>query len=205
VAGNEFNIDGTDRVVARLVRTEAAARTRSVVDPRWCPDHRHLACDGQPSEILTPKSFGPPEAAPSPEVERPKTVRGSISATSDLRIARRHRQELSGCGPGGPALQTKSSPDNNDRPRRGRRTPGFCPDLMAKIDYLRPLYDASTTCWDDGARRLLDNGTIKWRHRLHAGRTLNGSFISGQAKMRPEAQDVLTRIGFGEGRCQTAT
>ena len=81
---------------------------------------------------------------------------------------------------------------------------GFLPgDLMAKIDpYLRPLYDALyDMLGTDGARRLLDNGTIEVAPLAYMrGRTLNGSFIildEAQNATPEQLKMFLTRIGFG--------
>ena len=81
---------------------------------------------------------------------------------------------------------------------------GFLPgDLMAKIDpYLRPLYDALyDMLGTDGARRLLDNGTIEVAPLAYMrGRTLNRSFIildEAQNATPEQLKMFLTRIGFG--------
>lgn len=81
---------------------------------------------------------------------------------------------------------------------------GFLPgDLMAKIDpYLRPLYDALyDMLGTEGARRLLDNGTIEVAPLAYMrGRTLNRSFIildEAQNATPEQLKMFLTRIGFG--------
>jgi len=80
---------------------------------------------------------------------------------------------------------------------------GFLPgDLMAKIDpYLRPLYDALyDMLGTEGARRLLDNGTIEVAPLAYMrGRTLNRSFIildEAQNATPEQLKMFLTRIGF---------
>jgi len=210
--GNEFNIDGTDAaVVARLVEELKLLLERGqVVDPSG---GRTIDICVRRAALRDPdgRNLRPPEAAPCARSRAAKNGTWMQSAQHrDLRHRpRRHRQELSGCGLAVQALQTKSV----DRiimtaRRRGRRTPGFLPgDLMAKIDptyapLRRPLRHAGT----DGARRLLDNGTIEVAPLAYMrGRTLNGSFIildeaqnATPSSSRCSSPDRL-RL---EGRCQ---
>ena len=70
------------------------------------------------------------------------------------------------------------------------------------IPYLRPLYDALyDMLGTDGARRLLDAGTIEVAPLAYMrGRTLNNSFIildEAQNTTPEQMKMFLTRIGFG--------
>ena len=210
--GNEFNIDGTDAaVVARLVEELKLLLERGqVVDPQVVARTIDiLRADGQPSEILTAEIL---------RSARGRAVRPKSSGQKRYVDAISANIVTFGIGPAGTgksylavalavqALQTKSVDRiimTRPAVEAGERL-GFLPgDLMAKIDpYLRPLYDALyDMLGTDGARRLLDNGTIEVAPLAYMrGRTLNGSFIildEAQNATPEQLKMFLTRIGFG--------
>ena len=210
--GNEFNIDGTDAaVVARLVEELKLLLERGqVVDPQVVARTIDiLRADGQPSEILTAEIL---------RSARGRAVRPKSSGQKRYVDAISANIVTFGIGPAGTgksylavalavqALQTKSVDRiimTRPAVEAGERL-GFLPgDLMAKIDpYLRPLYAALyDMLGTDGARRLLDNGTIEVAPLAYMrGRTLNGSFIildEAQNATPEQLKMFLTRIGFG--------
>jgi phosphate starvation-inducible PhoH-like protein len=210
--GNEFNIDGTDAaVVARLVEELKLLLERGqVVDPQVVARTIDiLRADGQPSEILTAEIL---------RSARGRAVRPKSSGQKRYVDAISANIVTFGIGPAGTgksylavalavqALQTKSVDRiimTRPAVEAGERL-GFLPgDLMAKIyPYLRPLYDALyDMLGTDGARRLLDNGTIEVAPLAYMrGRTLNGSFIildEAQNATPEQLKMFLTRIGFG--------
>jgi phosphate starvation-inducible PhoH-like protein len=210
--GNEFKIDGTDAaVVARLVEELKLLLERGqVVDPQVVARTIDiLRADGQPSEILTAEIL---------RSARGRAVRPKSSGQKRYVDAISANIVTFGIGPAGTgksylavalavqALQTKSVDRiimTRPAVEAGERL-GFLPgDLMAKIDpYLRPLYDALyDMLGTDGARRLLDNGTIEVAPLAYMrGRTLNGSFIildEAQNATPEQLKMFLTRIGFG--------
>lgn len=210
--GNEFNIDGTDAaVVARLVEELKVLLERGqVVDPQVVARTIDiLRADGRPSEVLTAEIL---------RSARGRAVRPKSSGQKRYVDAIAANIVTFGIGPAGTgksylavalavqALQTKSVDRiimTRPAVEAGERL-GFLPgDLMAKIDpYLRPLYDALyDMLGTDGARRLLDNGTIEVAPLAYMrGRTLNGSFIildEAQNATPEQLKMFLTRIGFG--------
>jgi phosphate starvation-inducible PhoH-like protein len=210
--GNEFNIDGTDAaVVARLVEELKLLLERGqVIDPQVVARTIDiLRADERPSEVLTAEILRSARGRPvRPKSSGQKRYVDAISANI----------VTFGIGPAGTgksylavalavqALQTKSVDRiimTRPAVEAGERL-GFLPgDLMAKIDpYLRPLYDALyDMLGTDGARRLLDNGTIEVAPLAYMrGRTLNGSFIildEAQNATPEQLKMFLTRIGFG--------
>jgi phosphate starvation-inducible PhoH-like protein len=210
--GNEFNIDGTDAaVVARLVEELKLLLERGqVVDPQVVARTIDiLRADERPSEVLTAEVL---------RSARGRAVRAKSSGQKRYVDAISANIVTFGIGPAGTgksylavalavqALQTKSVDRiimTRPAVEAGERL-GFLPgDLMAKIDpYLRPLYDALyDMLGTDGARRLLDNGTIEVAPLAYMrGRTLNGSFIildEAQNATPEQLKMFLTRIGFG--------
>jgi phosphate starvation-inducible PhoH-like protein len=210
--GNEFNIDGTDAaVVARLVEELKLLLERGqVIDPQVVARTIDiLRADERPSEVLTAEILRSARGRPvRPKSSGQKRYVDAISANI----------VTFGIGPAGTgksylavalavqAMQTKSVDRiimTRPAVEAGERL-GFLPgDLMAKIDpYLRPLYDALyDMLGTDGARRLLDNGTIEVAPLAYMrGRTLNGSFIildEAQNATPEQLKMFLTRIGFG--------
>jgi phosphate starvation-inducible PhoH-like protein len=168
-----------------------------------------LRADERPSEVLTAEILRSARGRPvRPKSSGQKRYVDAISANI----------VTFGIGPAGTgksylavalavqAMQTKSVDRiimTRPAVEAGERL-GFLPgDLMAKIDpYLRPLYDALyDMLGTDGARRLLDNGTIEVAPLAYMrGRTLNGSFIildEAQNATPEQLKMFLTRIGFG--------
>ncbi|MGO9659307.1 MAG: PhoH family protein [Acidimicrobiales bacterium] len=210
--GNEFNIDGADAaVVARLVEELKLLLERGqVIDPQVVARTIDiLRADERPSEVLTAEILRSARGRPvRPKSSGQKRYVDAISANI----------VTFGIGPAGTgksylavalavqALQTKSVDRiimTRPAVEAGERL-GFLPgDLMAKIDpYLRPLYDALyDMLGTEGARRLLDNGTIEVAPLAYMrGRTLNGSFIildEAQNATPEQLKMFLTRIGFG--------
>jgi phosphate starvation-inducible PhoH-like protein len=210
--GNEFNIDGTDAaVVARLVEElKLLLEHGQVIDPQVVARTIDmLRADEKPSEVLTAEVLRP---------ARGRSVRPKSSGQKRYVDAISANIVTFGIGPAGTgksylavalavqALQAKSVDRiimTRPAVEAGERL-GFLPgDLMAKIDpYLRPLYDALyDMLGTDGARRLLDNGTIEVAPLAYMrGRTLNGSFIildEAQNATPEQLKMFLTRIGFG--------
>jgi phosphate starvation-inducible PhoH-like protein len=210
--GNEFNIDGTDAVVvARLVEELKLLLERGqVIDPQVVARTIDiLRADERPSEVLTAEVL---------RSARGRSVRPKSSGQKRYVDAISANIVTFGIGPAGTgksylavalavqALQAKSVDRiimTRPAVEAGERL-GFLPgDLMAKIDpYLRPLYDALyDMLGTDGARRLLDNGTIEVAPLAYMrGRTLNGSFIildEAQNATPEQLKMFLTRIGFG--------
>jgi len=210
--GNEFNIDGTDAmVVARLVEELKLLLERGqVIDPQVVARTIDiLRADERPSEVLTAEIL---------RSARGRSVRPKSSGQKRYVDAISANIVTFGIGPAGTgksylavalavqALQAKSVDRiimTRPAVEAGERL-GFLPgDLMAKIDpYLRPLYDALyDMLGTDGARRLLDNGTIEVAPLAYMrGRTLNGSFIildEAQNATPEQLKMFLTRIGFG--------
>jgi phosphate starvation-inducible PhoH-like protein len=210
--GNEFNIDGTDAaVVARLVEELKLLLERGqVIDPQVVARTIDiLRADERPSEVLTAEIL---------RSARGRSVRPKSSGQKRYVDAISANIVTFGIGPAGTgksylavalavqALQARSVDRiimTRPAVEAGERL-GFLPgDLMAKIDpYLRPLYDALyDMLGTDGARRLLDNGTIEVAPLAYMrGRTLNGSFIildEAQNATPEQLKMFLTRIGFG--------
>ncbi len=210
--GNEFNIDGTDAaVVGRLVEELKLLLERGqVIDPQVVARTIDiLRADERPSEVLTAEVL---------RSARGRSVRPKSSGQKRYVDAITANIVTFGIGPAGTgksylavalavqALQAKSVDRiimTRPAVEAGERL-GFLPgDLMAKIDpYLRPLYDALyDMLGTDGARRLLDNGTIEVAPLAYMrGRTLNGSFIildEAQNATPEQLKMFLTRIGFG--------
>ena len=170
--GNEFNIEGDDAaVVARLVEElKLLLEHGQVVDPQVVARTIDiLRADERPSEVLTAEIL---------RSARGRSVRPKSSGQKRYVDAIGANIVTFGIGPAGTgksylavalavqALQAKSVERiimTRPAVEAGERL-GFLPgDLMAKIDpYLRPLYDALyDMLGTDGARRLLDNGTIE--------------------------------------------
>jgi phosphate starvation-inducible PhoH-like protein len=210
--GNEFNIEGDDAaVVARLVEELKLLLERGqVIDPQVVARTIDiLRADERPSEVLTAEIL---------RSARGRAVRPKSSGQKRYVDAISANIVTLGIGPAGTgksylavalavqALQVKSVDRiimTRPAVEAGERL-GFLPgDLMAKIDpYLRPLYDALyDMLGTDGARRLLDNGTIEVAPLAYMrGRTLNGSFIildEAQNATPEQLKMFLTRIGFG--------
>ena len=210
--GNEFNIEGTDAaVVARLVEELKLLLERGqVIDPQVVARTIDiLRADERPSEVLTAEVL---------RSARGRSVRPKSGGQKRYVDAITANIVTFGIGPAGTgksylavalavqALQAKSVDRiimTRPAVEAGERL-GFLPgDLMAKIDpYLRPLYDALyDMLGTDGARRLLDNGTIEVAPLAYMrGRTLNGSFIildEAQNATPEQLKMFLTRIGFG--------
>ena len=211
--GNEFNIEGDDAaVVARLVEELTLLLEQGqVVDPQVVARTIDiLRADERPSEVLTAEVL---------RSARGRSVRPKSSGQKRYVDAIGANIVTFGIGPAGTgksylavalavqALQAKSVERIIMTPPgcRGRASgSGFLPgDLMAKIDpYLRPLYDALyDMLGTEGARRLLDNGTIEVAPLAYIrGRTLNRSFIildEAQNATPEQLKMFLTRIGFG--------
>src|ERR1700685_4146273 len=187
--GNEFVIDGEDAAVAaRLIEElRLILEQGQSVDPSMV--HRTIdmvRADEQPSEVLTAEIL---------RSARGRSVRPKSSGQKRYVDAIGDNIVTFGIGPAGTgksylavalavqSLQAKSVERiimTRPAVEAGERL-GFLPgDLMAKIDpYLRPLYDALYDMMGtDGARRLLDNGTIEVAPLAYMrGRTLNNSFI----------------------------
>jgi phosphate starvation-inducible protein PhoH and related proteins len=210
--GNEFNIDGDDAaVVARLVEELTLLLEHGqVVDPQVVSRTIDiLRADERPSEVLTAEVL---------RSARGRSVRPKSSGQKRYVDAIGANIVTFGIGPAGTgksylavalavqALQSKSAERiimTRPAVEAGERL-GFLPgDLMAKIDpYLRPLYDALyDMLGTEGARRLLDNGTIEVAPLAYMrGRTLNQSFIildEAQNATPEQLKMFLTRIGFG--------
>jgi phosphate starvation-inducible PhoH-like protein len=210
--GNEFNIDGEEAVlVARLVEElRLLLEHDQVVDPGVVARTIDiLRADEQPSEVLTAEIL---------RSARGRSVRPKSSGQKRYVDAIAANIITFGIGPAGTgksylavalavqALQAKSVERiimTRPAVEAGERL-GFLPgDLMAKIDpYLRPLYDALYDMMGtEGARRLLDNGTIEVAPLAYMrGRTLNRSFIildEAQNATPEQLKMFLTRIGFG--------
>jgi phosphate starvation-inducible PhoH-like protein len=210
--GNEFNIDGDEAgTVARLVdELRLLLEHGQVVDPGVVARTVDIIrADERPSEVLTAEVL---------RSARGRSVRPKSSGQKRYVDAILAHTVTFGIGPAGTgksylavalavqALQAKSVERiMMTRPavEAGERL-GFLPgDLMAKIDpYLRPLYDALyDMLGTEGARRLLDNGTIEVAPLAYMrGRTLNRSFIildEAQNATPEQLKMFLTRIGFG--------
>src|SRR5579862_7211861 len=210
--GNEFTIDGDDAALAaRLVdELRLLLEQGHAVDPQVV--HRTIdmvRADERPSEVLTQEVL---------RSARGRSVRPKTSGQKRYADAIRDNVITFGIGPAGTgksylavalavqALQSKTVERiimTRPAVEAGERL-GFLPgDLMAKIDpYLRPLYDALyDMLGTDGARRLLDNGTIEVAPLAYMrGRTLNRSFIildEAQNATPEQLKMFLTRIGFG--------
>jgi phosphate starvation-inducible protein PhoH and related proteins len=210
--GNEFNIEGEDAgTVARLVEElRLLLEQGQVVDPGVVARTIDiLRADERPSEVLTAEIL---------RSARGRSVRPKSSGQKRYVDAIMANIVTFGIGPAGTgksylavalavqALQAKSVERiimTRPAVEAGERL-GFLPgDLMAKIDpYLRPLYDALyDMLGTEGARRLLDNGTIEVAPLAYMrGRTLNRSFIildEAQNATPEQLKMFLTRIGFG--------
>jgi phosphate starvation-inducible protein PhoH and related proteins len=210
--GNEFNIEGQDAgTVARLVEELTLLLEQGqVVDPGVVARTIDiLRADERPSEVLTAEIL---------RSARGRSVRPKSSGQKRYVDAIMANIVTFGIGPAGTgksylavalavqALQAKSVERiimTRPAVEAGERL-GFLPgDLMAKIDpYLRPLYDALyDMLGTEGARRLLDNGTIEVAPLAYMrGRTLNRSFIildEAQNATPEQLKMFLTRIGFG--------
>jgi phosphate starvation-inducible protein PhoH and related proteins len=210
--GNEFNIEGEDAaVVARLVEElRLLLEQGQLVDPGVVARTIDiLRADERPSEVLTAEIL---------RSARGRSVRPKSSGQKRYVDAIAANIITFGIGPAGTgksylavalavqALQAKSVDRiimTRPAVEAGERL-GFLPgDLMAKIDpYLRPLYDALyDMLGTDGARRMLDNGTIEVAPLAYMrGRTLNRSFIildEAQNATPEQLKMFLTRIGFG--------
>jgi len=210
--GNEISIDGDEApTVARLVDELRVLLERGqAVDPEVVARTIDiLKADGRPSEVLTTEVLRSARGRPV----RPKSggQKQYVDAISSNIVT-------FGIGPAGTgksylavalavqALQAKTIERvimTRPAVEAGERL-GFLPgDLMAKIDpYLRPLYDALyEMLGTEGARRLLDNGTIEVAPLAYMrGRTLNRSFIILDEAQNATAEQLkmfLTRIGFG--------
>ena len=179
-----------------------AAATRRAIDM--------VQADENPSEILTAEVF----RAPGGRIVRPKSsgqkryveaIRANV-VTFGIGPAG-NRQVVVGGGLRGQAL-TDRVVDRIilTRPavEAGERL-GFLPgDLMAKVDpYLRPLYDAlHDMVGTEATQKLLEKRGRDRAARLHAGRTLNNSFIicdEAQNTTPEQMKMFLTRIGFAPG------
>jgi phosphate starvation-inducible protein PhoH and related proteins len=210
--GNEFNIEGEEAaVVARLLEElRVLLEQGQVVDPGVVARTIDiLRADERPSEVLTAEIL---------RSARGRSVRPKSSGQKRYVDAIAANIVTFGIGPAGTgksylavalavqALQAKSVERvimTRPAVEAGERL-GFLPgDLMAKIDpYLRPLYDALyDMLGTEGARRLLDNGTIEVAPLAYMrGRTLNRSFIildEAQNATPEQLKMFLTRIGFG--------
>jgi phosphate starvation-inducible PhoH-like protein len=210
--GNEFNIDGADAAaVARLVEELTVLLERGqLVDPGVVARTIDmLKTDEHPAEVLTSEVL---------RSARGRAVRPKSGGQKRYVDAIASHIVTFGIGPAGTgksylavalavqALQAKTVDRiimTRPAVEAGERL-GFLPgDLMAKIDpYLRPLYDALyDMLGTDGARRLLDNGTIEVAPLAYMrGRTLNRSFIildEAQNATPEQLKMFLTRIGFG--------
>lgn len=210
--GNEFNIEGEEAaIVARLVEElRVLLEHGQVVDPGVVARTIDiLRADELPSEVLTAEIL---------RSARGRAVRPKSSGQKRYVDAITANIVTFGIGPAGTgksylavalavqALQAKSVERvimTRPAVEAGERL-GFLPgDLMAKIDpYLRPLYDALyDMLGTEGARRLLDNGTIEVAPLAYMrGRTLNRSFIildEAQNATPEQLKMFLTRIGFG--------
>ena len=210
--GNEFNIEGEDAaIVARLVEElRLLLEQGQLVDPGVVARTIDiLRADERPSEVLTAEIL---------RSARGRSVRPKSSGQKRYVDAIAANIITFGIGPAGTgksylavalavqALQAKSVDRiimTRPAVEAGERL-GFLPgDLMAKIDpYLRPLYDALYDMMGtEGARRLLDNGTIEVAPLAYMrGRTLNRSFIildEAQNATPEQLKMFLTRIGFG--------
>jgi phosphate starvation-inducible protein PhoH and related proteins len=210
--GNEFNIEGQEAgLVARLVEElRALLEQGQLVDPGVVTRTIDiLRADERPSEVLTAEIL---------RSARGRSVRPKSSGQKRYVDAIAANIVTFGIGPAGTgksylavalavqALQAKSVERiimTRPAVEAGERL-GFLPgDLMAKIDpYLRPLYDALyDMLGTEGARRLLDNGTIEVAPLAYMrGRTLNRSFIildEAQNATPEQLKMFLTRIGFG--------
>lgn len=210
--GNEFNIEGDDAAaVARLVEELSVLVERGqVVDPQVVARTIDmLKADERPSEVLTSEIL---------RSARGRSVRPKSGGQKRYVDAIASHVVTFGIGPAGTgksylavalavqALQAKTVERiimTRPAVEAGERL-GFLPgDLMAKIDpYLRPLYDAMyDMLGTEGARRLLDNGTIEVAPLAYMrGRTLNRSFIildEAQNATPEQLKMFLTRIGFG--------
>jgi len=210
--GNEFNIEGDEAtLVARLVEElRLLLEHGQVVDPQVVSRTIDiLRADELPSEVLTAEVL---------RSARGRSVRPKSRGQKRYVDAIAANTVTFGIGPAGTgksylavalavqALQAKSVERvimTRPAVEAGERL-GFLPgDLMAKIDpYLRPLYDALyDMLGTDGARRLLDNGTIEVAPLAYMrGRTLNRSFIildEAQNATPEQLKMFLTRIGFG--------
>ena len=210
--GNEFNIEGDEApAVARLVEELSVLVERGqVVDPGVVARTIDmLRSDEHPSEVLTSEIL---------RSSRGRSVRPKSGGQKRYVDAISSHIVTFGIGPAGTgksylavalavqALQAKAVERiimTRPAVEAGERL-GFLPgDLMAKIDpYLRPLYDALyDMLGTEGARRLLDNGTIEVAPLAYMrGRTLNRSFIildEAQNATPEQLKMFLTRIGFG--------
>jgi phosphate starvation-inducible PhoH-like protein len=210
--GNEFSIQGDDAMVAaRLVEElRILLEQGQAVDPQVV--HRTIdmvRADESPSEVLTAEVL---------RSARGRSVRPKTSGQKRYADAIKENIVTFGIGPAGTgksylavalavqALQAKTVERiilTRPAVEAGERL-GFLPgDLMAKIDpYLRPLYDALyDMLGTDGARRLLDAGTVEVAPLAYMrGRTLNSSFIildEAQNTTPEQLKMFLTRIGFG--------
>ncbi len=210
--GNEVNIEGEEAaVVARLVDELRLLLERGhTVDPGVVARTIDiLKADERPSEVLTADIL---------RSARGRSVRPKSSGQKHYADAIADNIVTIGIGPAGTgksylavalavqALQAKTVERiimTRPAVEAGERL-GFLPgDLMAKVDpYLRPLYDALyDMLGTDGARRLLDNGTVEVAPLAYMrGRTLNKSFIildEAQNATPEQLKMFLTRIGFG--------
>jgi phosphate starvation-inducible PhoH-like protein len=210
--GNEVSIEGDDAaVVARLVQElSLLLENGQVVDPGVVARTIDIMrADERPSEVLTAEVL---------RSARGRSVRPKSSGQKRYADAISANIVTFGIGPAGTgksylavalavqALQAKAVERiimTRPAVEAGERL-GFLPgDLMAKIDpYLRPLYDALyDMLGTEGARRLLDNGTIEVAPLAYMrGRTLNRSFIildEAQNATPEQLKMFLTRIGFG--------
>jgi len=210
--GNELNIEGDDATtVARLVgELRLLLEQGQVVDPQVVARTVDIIrADERPSEVLTAEVL---------RSARGRSVRPKSSGQKRYVDAILANTVTFGIGPAGTgksylavalavqALQAKTVERiimTRPAVEAGERL-GFLPgDLMAKIDpYLRPLYDALyDMLGTDGARRLLDNGTVEVAPLAYMrGRTLNRSFIildEAQNATPEQLKMFLTRIGFG--------
>jgi phosphate starvation-inducible protein PhoH and related proteins len=210
--GNELFIEGEEAaLVARLVEELRLLLERGqLVDPGVVLRTIDiLRADGRPSEVLTAEVL---------RSARGRSVRPKSAGQKRYVDAIAENIVTFGIGPAGTgksylavalavqALQAKSVERIiMTRPAvEAGESLGFLPgDMMAKIDpYLRPLYDALyDMLGTDGARRLLDNGTVEVAPLAYMrGRTLNRSFIildEAQNATPEQLKMFLTRIGFG--------
>src|SRR4051794_11372858 len=168
-----------------------------------------VKADERPSEVLTAEVL---------RSARGRSVRPKTSGQKRYVDAIRENVITFGIGPAGTgksylavalavqALQAKEAQRiilTRPAVEAGERL-GFLPgDLLAKVDpYLRPLYDALyDMLGDDGARSLLERGTIEVAPlAFMRGRTLNSSFLILDEAQNATAEQMkmfLTRIGFG--------
>jgi phosphate starvation-inducible PhoH-like protein len=210
--GNELNIDGDEaQLVGRLVEElRLLLEQGQVIDPQVVARTIDIIrADERPSEVLMAEVL---------RSARGRSVRAKSRGQKCYVDAIANNIVTFGIGPAGTgksylavalavqALQAKSVERiivTRPAVEAGERL-GFLPgDLMAKIDpYLRPLYDALyDMLGTEGARRLLDNGTIEVAPLAYMrGRTLNRSFVildEAQNATPEQLKMFLTRIGFG--------